>query len=116
MTISAIIIAVLWAQYAGLLYTPTDDERRRNDERARTIREEAYRELFNTAAREVAIASNMYEAAKGVRPEKLDQLVAYGVDPKRRDPWGGKFFLEQGTLKCTGNRWISKKLLDPKLK
>jgi hypothetical protein len=116
MLLSAIIIAMLWAQYAGLLYTPTDDERRRNDERARTIKEEAYKELFHTAAREVTLASNMYEAAKGVRPKKLDDLVAYGIDPRRKDPWGGKFVLDKDTLKCTGNRWITKKILDPKQK
>lgn len=116
MLLSAIIVAVLWAQYAGLLYTPTDDERRRGDEKARTLKEEAFRELFHTAAREVLVASNMYEAAKGVRPLSLDQLVAHGVDTRRRDPWGGKFVLDQGTLRCTGNRWISKKLWEPRQK
>lgn len=116
MLLSAIIIALLWAQYAGLLYTPTDDERRRGDERAKTLKEEALRELFNTAAREVLVASNMYEAAKGVRPKSLEQLVAYGVDSRRKDPWGGTFVLDKDTLRCTGNRWISKKLWEPKQK
>lgn len=116
LVIAAIIVVSLWAQYAGLLYNPTDEERARNDERTRNMREDAFRELFNTFARDVMSASNIFEAQKGVRPNELVQLMPFGVDHVRKDPWGGRFYLEKGTLKCTGNRFITKKLWDLKVR
>jgi hypothetical protein len=66
--------------------------------------------MFRLHANTVRKLASIHEATHGRRPARLKDLELQGLDPEAPDPWKGRYRLDKGVLRCTGNPDISEKL------
>ena len=72
--------------------------------------EEAKNQAFHIVATQVQAAVAMSDAEGKPRPLAWTDLSRFGIDTLIHDPWGGRYYLKDGRIRCTGNPKASEPL------
>jgi hypothetical protein len=67
-------------------------------------------ETFRMTAMIVRNAVAAHEAQTGKKITSWDEVLQLGIQGVRQDPWGGKYYVKNGAIRCTGNAQVSERL------
>ena len=111
MLLVMLVIGFLMVKYMDVLF-PAKTGKKSVEKVTREMPEEARRAMWSMMVMQINGSVTMFENTKSRKPVSLDELAATGLDTLSPDPWGGKYYLQKGWLRCTGNPNKYEKLWD----
>lgn len=108
LVVTMLIIALLYHQ--GLLKLPKPASKEDLAPPVQQMPETAGLNAFKMAANQVKSSVSHYQMNKPGVPKDLDELHRETGLDLMKDPWGGRYYVQQGWLKCTGNPKVAEKV------
>lgn len=106
MLIGALAVGWFYSRQLGLHAKPAAPGEKATTQTADTARNSAWKLVVQQVGNAIA----QIDAEGKPRPRTWQELGNFGIDHLRKDPWGGRYYLKDGYIRCTGNPQVSAKL------